>query len=126
MGKSWLTLDLVPSVATGRRWLGTFDVVAGPVLLIDNELHPETLAKRLPAVAEARGIRLADIADKIQVITLRGRLRDLLALESDLRSITPRAFKLIVLDAFYRFLPEGTDENANAAMAQLYNCVDRI
>ena len=126
MGKSWLTLDLVLSVATGRRWLGTFDVVAGPVLLIDNELHPETLAKRLPAVAEARGIRLADIADKIQVITLRGRLRDLLALESDLRSITPGAFKLIVLDAFYRFLPEGTDENANAAMAQLYNCVDRI
>lgn len=126
MGKSWLTLDLVLSVATGRQWLGTFDVVAGPVLLIDNELHPETLAKRLPAVAEARGIRPADIADKIQVITLRGRLRDLLALESDLRSITPGAFKLIVLDAFYRFLPEGTDENANAAMAQLYNCVDRI
>ena len=126
MGKSWLTLDLVLSVATGRRWLGTFDVVAGPVLLIDNELHPETLAKRLPAVAEARGIRPADIADKIQVITLRGRLRDLLALESDLRSITPGAFKLIVLDAFYRFLPAGTDENDNAAMAQLYNCVDRI
>ncbi|MBC7819694.1 MAG: AAA family ATPase [Planctomycetaceae bacterium] len=125
MGKSWLTLDLVLSVATGRRWLGAFDVVAGPVLLIDNELHPETLAKRLPTVAEARGIRPADIADKIQVIALRGRLRDLLALESDLRSITPGAFKLIVLDAFYRFLPEGTDENANAAMAQLYNRVDR-
>ena len=94
--------------------------------MIDNELHPETLAKRLPAVAEARGIRPADFADKIQVLTLRGRLRDLLALESDLQSITPGAFKLIVLDAFYRFLPEGTDENANAAMAQLYNCVDRI
>ena len=26
MGKSWLTLDLVLSVATGRRWLGKFDV----------------------------------------------------------------------------------------------------
>ena len=126
MGKSWLTLDLVMSVATGRKWLGTFDVNAGPVLLIDNELHPETLAKRLPTVAEARGIRLANIADKIQVITLRGRLRDLLALESDLRSITPGTFKLIVLDAFYRFLPEGTDENDNSGMARLYNCVDRI
>ena len=126
MGKSWLTLDLVMSVATGRKWLGTFDVNAGPVLLIDNELHPETLAKRLPTVAEARGVRLADIADMIQVIALRGRLRDLLALESDLRSITPGAFKLVVLDAFYRFLPEGTDENDNAAMARLYNCVDRM
>lgn len=126
MGKSWLTLALVLSVATGRKWLGTFDINAGSVLLIDNELHPETLAKRIPEVAEALGIRSEELADKIQVIMLRGRLRDLFALESDLRGITPGAFKLIVLDAFYRFLPQGTDENDNAAMAQLYNCVDRI
>lgn len=125
-GKSWLTLDLVLSVATGRKWLGTFDVIAGPVLLIDNELHPETLAKRLPAVAEARGIPLAEVTERIHVIALRGRLRDLLALEHDLRSIPPGRFKLIVLDAFYRFAPEGTDENDNAGMARLYNAVDRI
>ena len=125
-GKSWLTLDLVLSVATGRKWLGTFDVNAGPVLLIDNELHPETLAKRLPAVAEARGIPLADIAERVHVIALRGRLRDLLALEHDLRSIPVGTFKLVVLDAFYRFAPEGTDENDNAGMARLYNAVDRI
>ena len=126
MGKSWLSLDLVLSVATGRRWLDTFDVVAGKVLLIDNELHPETLAGRLPEVAEARGIRLEDVADLVEIIHLRGRLRDLLQLERELQDIPPGTFKLIVLDAFYRFLPKETDENDNSAMAQLYNCVDRI
>ncbi len=125
-GKSWLTLDLVLSVATGRKWLGTFDVNAGPVLLIDNELHPESLAFRLRTVAEARGIPLANIADRVHVISLRGRLRDLLALERDLRSIPPGTYKLVVLDAFYRFAPDGTDENDNAGMARLYNCIDRI
>ncbi|MCL2646535.1 MAG: helicase RepA family protein [Phycisphaerales bacterium] len=34
-------------------------------------------------------------------------------------------FRLIILDAFYRFLPRDTDENDNGAMAQLYNLVDR-
>lgn len=126
LGKSFLTLDLVLSVATGSPWLDTFDTVAGPVLLIDNELHPATLANRLRAVAEARRIRLADVADLVQVIPLRGRLRDLWALERELQGIPPGRFRLIVLDAFYRFLPAGTDENDNAAMTQLYNCMDRI
>src|SRR5690606_3187645 len=31
----------------------------------------------------------------------------------------------IILDAFYRFLPEGASENDNAQMAQLYNQLDR-
>lgn len=125
-GKSWLAIDLVLCVATGRPWLDRFGTVAGPVLLIDNELHPATLANRMRAVAEARGIHLADVADVVQVIPLRGRLRDLWSLERDLQSFPSGQFKLIVLDAFYRFLPAGTDENDNAAMTQLYNCMDRI
>lgn len=36
----------------------------------------------------------------------------------------PGQFKLIVVDALYRCLPKGTDENSNADVAQLYNSID--
>ena len=124
-GKSWLALDLAFTVATGRPWLGMFSTVKGDVLILDNELHGETLADRIPKVASARGIALAEIAETVVVDNLLGRLKDLLALGSYFRSIEPNRFKIIVLDAFYRFLPAETDENDNATMAMLYNHLDR-
>jgi RecA-family ATPase len=33
---------------------------------------------------------------------------------------------MIVLDAFYRFIPAGMRENENADMTQIYNQIDRI
>ena len=36
-----------------------------------------------------------------------------------------QGYALIIVDAFYRALPRGTDENDNAAIADLYNFVDR-
>src|SRR5438105_10811681 len=39
------------SMATGLPWLGTFDMEPRPVLILDNELHPETIAHRIPKVA---------------------------------------------------------------------------
>jgi hypothetical protein len=124
-GKSWLALDLAFAVATGRKWLGQFQTAKGDVLILDNELHQETLADRIPKVASARSIALADIAETVVVDNLRGRLKDLLALGSYFRSIEPARFKIVVLDAFYRFLPAETDENDNATMAMLYNHLDR-
>jgi hypothetical protein len=40
-------------------------------------------------------------------------------------AIDPGTFGLIVLDAWYRMLPEGCSENENSDMAPLYNAVDR-
>ena len=51
-GKSWLVLNLSLSVVTSLPWLG-FNTEPGNVLLIDNELHPETLGDRIPRVAKA-------------------------------------------------------------------------
>src|SRR5262249_7569501 len=56
IGKSWLSLDLAFCVATGRPWLSTFETRKGNVLLIDNELHPETSAHRLRTLAHVTGI----------------------------------------------------------------------
>ena len=125
-GKSWLVLALAMAVATGRRWLDTFETVAGNVLIIDNELHPETLAHRIPQVAECLRIGMNEIADTVCVQSLRGQLRDIFSLGKYFASIEPGRHALVVLDAFYRFMPRDMDENDNGTMANMYNHVDAL
>jgi len=124
-GKSWLATDLSLSIATGRAWLEMFPTEPGQALIIDNELHGETVANRIPKVAAARGIDLAEVANMVFVETLRGRLHDLFELASYFEALEPGRFKVIVLDAFYRFLPKDCDENDNGTVAQLYNQLDK-
>ena len=123
-GKSWLTLDLSIAVATGQPWLGVYETEPGPVLIIDNELHRETSAHRLPQVAEARSVTIDDLEGLIFVDSMRGRLRDIFGLASYFESLQPGEFRVIVLDAFYRFMPAGGDENDNGTMASIYNLID--
>jgi hypothetical protein len=126
LGKSWLATDLALTVATGRDWLDTFPTVRGEVLIIDNELHPETLAARIPKVAEARGIAINDVADRVFVENLRGRLKSLPELDPYFHALEPGRFSLIILDALYRLLPSDASENDNALMAGIYNRLDQI
>jgi len=125
-GKSWLTLDLAIAVATGRPWLGRYATEPGDVLIIDNELHRETSAHRIPKVAETRGVAMREIGDRIFVDNVRGRLLSIngLAVYSD--ALEPGRFKVVILDAFYRFMPVGGDENDNGTMANIYNAIDRL
>lgn len=124
MGKSWLVIDLALSVATGRPWLDFFPTSRGDVLIIDNELHRETSAHRLPKVAQARGIDFEEVADRLFVQNLRGQLQDIFSLGEWFRSLEPGRFRLVILDAFYRFLPINNDENDNGTMAGIYNHLD--
>lgn len=124
-GKSWLVLGLAISIATGKPFLGEFNTVRGNVLILDNELHRETLANRIPKVAAAMGVALEDIADAIYVESFRGNLRDIEQLENYFAGVEPGRFAVVILDAFYRCLPAGTDENDNGAMAAIYNLIDQ-
>jgi len=124
-GKSWLVLDGALSVATGRRWLSR-EVESGEVLIIDNELHGETMANRIPKVAEARGIPFSEYHDRLHVDNLRGRLSPLADMWGYFDDLEPGRFKLIILDAWYRFMEPGTDENDNGAMTEMYNLLDRF
>lgn len=124
IGKSWLVLSLALSVACGRVWLGR-TVSAGRVLLIDNELHAATLAHRLPMVARALGLDESAYLERIDIVTLRGRLIDIATLSPLIHSIDVNRYSLVVADAWYRFYPSGVSENDNAAMAQLYNLIDQ-
>jgi len=124
MGKSWLVLDLAMSIATGRDWMG-FRCERGDVLILDNELHRETIANRIPRVAAARGLEMSAYAPHVCVRSLRGQLQDLFSLGTLFQSLPAGRFKVIILDAFYRFMPMNMDENDNGTMSSLYNHIDR-
>jgi len=64
------------------------------------------------------------VADRLYVENLRGRLQDLFALGPYFRQFAPGRFKVVILDAFYRFLPRDSDENDNGTMANIYNSID--
>jgi hypothetical protein len=95
------------------------------VLHIDNELHTSTATYRYRVISEAMGVAPELYDDNIDVISLRGQLRDLEALGRHFAGIEPGYYKLVIIDAFYRTLPRDTDENDNGAIAGLYNLIDR-
>lgn len=123
-GKSWLAMDLAVSVAAGLPWFG-FPCEQGKVLYIDNELHGETSAHRLPKVVAARGLDIARVDKIIFIDSQRGRLRDINHLGEMVKTVKELGVKLIIIDAFYRALPPKTDENDNGSIAQLYNRLDQ-
>ena len=125
-GKSWLAIDLAIAVATGRAWLGQYPTVKGDVLIIDNELHGETCANRIPKVAAARGVLVDEFADHLFVENVRGKLMNLFGLGEYFAHVEAGRFKLVILDAFYRFLPRDTDENDNGSIAAMYSFIDSL
>ena len=122
-GKSWLVNSLGLNVASGTKWLDTFSCTQGRVLILDGELHPEVIAYRLPVVANAMGIGY-EFLDYIDVVPLRGCGADLLKLKPLIESVEPNYYSLVILDAWYRFLPLGFSENDNAQVMALYNMID--
>lgn len=138
IGKSWLVLYIALCVVTGRLLFGKFHVARGAVMLVDNELHPETLAHRIKIVAKQMG--LIDPAtpcdqwpkdecywpEHLHTLCLRGRLTNILELGSFFDDIPNDGyFKLVVLDAKYRFGIPGKSENSNADEMSFYNLVDQ-
>jgi len=123
VGKSWFVSRLAISVASGLDWLG-LAVEPGRVLHIDNELHENTIAYRYRVISEAMDFPHHLYSGNIDMVSLRGRLRDLYGLARLFEQIEPGQYKLIILDAFYRTLPRDTDENDNGAIANLYNLID--
>ncbi|MBI1338290.1 MAG: AAA family ATPase [Phycisphaera sp.] len=123
VGKSWFVSRLAISVASGLDWLG-LTVEPGRVLHIDNELHENTIAYRYRVISEAMDFPHHLYSGNIDMVSLRGRLRDLYGLARLFEQIEPGQYKIVILDAFYRTLPRDTDENDNGAIAGLYNLID--
>ncbi len=125
-GKSWLVTQLAICVASGTEWFG-HTCTAGKVLLIDNELHEETSANRIPLVVEAMrkvNPNLPNVDDMIDVWNLRGKWKSIADLATWLPKFKEAGYRMIVIDAFYRALPKDTDENDNGSIASIYNLID--
>lgn len=123
VGKSFLAAGLAWSVATGRDWL-SHQVTKCKVLVIDNELHPETLADRLKTIADAMGIEESD-HNEIHTVTLRGLGIDVDSVGREI-SIPEGEYGLVIVDALYRWLPSKCSENDNGDMMRVYNRIDEL
>jgi hypothetical protein len=124
MGKSWMVNALAIKASLGQEWLG-FQCAKTRVLLIDNELHGETTARRIPALCDAMGINIDQLKD-LDTLNLRGNLIDFSKLGPVLfDKIEKGRYGIVILDAFYRFLVAGMAENDNGAMAGVYNMIDQ-
>ncbi|HEY3965487.1 MAG TPA: AAA family ATPase [Planctomycetaceae bacterium] len=126
IGKSWLVYYLAICFVTIRLIFGRFATVGGRVLIIDNELHTETLASRLRTVADAMGVKQDEYADLVDVMSLRGNLRNITELAGDLKDIPHGRYKIIFVDAKYRTVGPDSDENSNSDETRFYNEVERL
>ena len=54
------------------------------------------------------------------------RLKNIFELRPWLAENTAGKYRLIVLDALYRLIPEGIDENSNSDMTRVFNAIDQI
>ena len=124
-GKTWMLYSLIAAIIRGKRWCG-FRTTPGRILLIDNELHPETGVARLWRVFHQARIPSEAVETHLDVAWVRGRRGRLEDLEATVRAAGRAKYSMVVLDALYRFLPEGAEENNNADMTAVYNHLDAI
>jgi hypothetical protein len=125
-GKSWLGLGLLFAVASGNDWLGR-RVSPGNVLLVDNELHPETLQNRLFEVGRALQLGPEARKHRFDYLTLRGNWKDFPAVNELVRSRYKKGeLSLILCDAKYRFFGGELEENDNGAQTVFHNMADRF
>ena len=124
VGKSFLVGDLAIATTTGGRWLGK-QTTKGRVLVVDYELHRETLVSRYSKILATRNLQIEP--DMLKLLALRGQENvDLDALASIIGGIQKDYYSLIIVDALYRIIPQGISENDNAGMLRIYNRIDRF
>jgi hypothetical protein len=109
VGKSWMGLDMVVSVASGTPCLGRYQVHApGSTLCFLAEDDTATVKSRLRSIALSRALDLAPLPiEVITAATLRlDSPRDQQLLDQTVREVAPR---LLLLDPFVRI--HRIDEN---------------
>jgi len=122
--KSWLVHALAIAASQGAPWMGFPCHQCGSVL-IDGELHLETLAHRLRAVGSAMRASPEEL-DRIAIWPRRGNRSDINQIAEAVDRDGVGGARIIIIDALYRFLPPRAEENSNDAITAVYNALDYI
>ncbi|MEX1047971.1 MAG: AAA family ATPase [Akkermansiaceae bacterium] len=126
--KSWLTQDAGFCVAAGMPWLADddgengFPTTQGRVHVLDLELNPSEMRFRF---AKARGNRFADdehsqaeVTASISAYSFDGlNVCDLVPRLAEVQA-TVQPGDLVIVDCFYRLVPDGNETNQVATMLE--------
>lgn len=133
--KSYVSIDIALSVATGTDCLGRFKVTKpGPVLMIQEEISDAEMRKRLRFIAASKGLggTVHKKGDELSVhlpepVPLYLRNRKQLDLSSDEtfqmlhKHITEKEISLLILDPLQLMLGEVDENKASEVRPILYN-----
>lgn len=115
--KSWLSLEMALSVASGRPCLGRYEVpVPGPALVFAAEDTPLQVRERLEGLARARRADFAtlEVALIVEPSLRIDRVNELARLHATLERRRP---KLLVLDPYVRL--QRVDENNSTEVSAI-------
>lgn len=122
VGKTWIALDMLISVATGQLCMGKFAVKQGNVLLVEEESSELNLSRRFHALARARGLSPVDLSHCYYMT------RQFVKLPRDLHElywlIAEHDIRLVVFDSLRRF--HSGDENSSTEMQVVLDAFARI
>jgi hypothetical protein len=123
-GKTWIVLLLALAVAAGLQFLGRFQCMRGPVLILDEENGGRRIRKRLRRLCRALAIDPAAI-ERIEIASMNGidlgkpEWAD--AVAAKIRELRP---VLVIVDSLVR-VHKG-DENNSRDVANLFGVVTQF
>lgn len=122
-GKTWLGLDLAVAVAAGVPWLDVYNTSQGTVLVYVGEGGRRTTERRLQAICEHYGVRLADLPLHIvEGVPHLAVVEDELMFEQSVSQLKPA---LVIIDPLY-LAARGANASQLNEMGEVLETAQRV
>jgi len=122
VGKTWIALDMLISVATGTLCLNRYPVKKGAVLLVEEEASSLNLQRRLHAMARARQLKDSDLTNLFLLTRQFTRIpNDATEL---FHLISENNIQLVVFDSLRTV--HSADENSSSEMKEVLDSFGRL
>lgn len=123
VGKTWIALEMLLSVATGKPCMGQYrPVQTGPVLLVEEESSHMNLARRIHCMARGKGLANSELAGfhhiTRQYVKIPKHEKEIIAF------IKAKGVKFVVFDSLRRF--HSAKENSSDEMQSVLESFARI